>query len=137
MRKTVVLIFLLLVMATIAFPQTKSRTRRAGSWLNGTWEGKGYQSDTDETWTMRLTVRGDKYLIEYPSLDCGGKWRPVNRSPWTAHFREELTHGADTCTNMGNVVIQRLNRRQIAYRYSNRGSREITASAILNRKMKT
>lgn len=32
------------------------------------------------------------------------------------------------------VVIERLSRRQIAYRFSNRGSREVTASAILNRK---
>lgn len=135
MLKTVVALFLLVAMATVVFPQTRNPAGRKNStWLNGTWEGKGYQSDTDETWTMRLTVKGNKYLIEYPSLNCDGKWRPLRRNSWIVRFREEITRGVDTCTNLGNVVIQRLSRRQIAYRYTNRGSREVTASAILNRK---
>jgi hypothetical protein len=57
------LLLVLMLSGTTTFPQTRSRNQ---SWLNGTWEGKGYQSDTDETWTMRLTVKGNKYLIEYP-----------------------------------------------------------------------
>jgi hypothetical protein len=135
MLKTVVAVLLLVTMAMVVLPQTrKGAGKKTNTWLNGTWEGKGYQIDTDETWTMRLTVKGNKYLIEYPSLNCDGKWRPVRRNSWLARFREEITRGVDTCTNLGNVVIQRLGRRQIAYRYSNQGSREITASAILNRK---
>jgi hypothetical protein len=135
MLKIIVTLLLLLFMAAVAYPQTRNRTGRKNStWLNGTWEGKGYQIDTDETWTMRLTVKGNRYLIEYPSLNCDGQWRPVTRNSWVARFREDITRGVDKCTDLGNVVIQRLSRKQIAYRYFNRGSREVTASAILNRK---
>jgi len=128
-----VLAMLLLLMATATLVCPQGRTSRR-TWLNGTWEGKGYQIDTDETWAMRLTVKGNKYFIEYPSLNCEGRWRPVSINSWKARFREKLTRGVETCTDLGNVVIERLSRKQIAYRYSNRGTSEVTASAILNRK---
>lgn len=106
----------------------------AGKWLKGTWEGTGYQTDNNETWTMKLTVRGNRYKIEYPSLKCGGKWIPLSINTSRARFIEKITLGIETCTDNGNVVIERLSRRQIAFRYANRGTREVTASAILNRK---
>lgn len=107
---------------------------RSGAWLRGTWEGTGYQIDTDSTWTMRLRARGGKYLIEYPSLSCGGRWRLVRINSKRAVFRESITSGQDACVDKGRVVIERLNGRQIAYRFSHRGATEVSASAILNRK---
>jgi hypothetical protein len=128
----VVGIFVLLVSLTcVVSSQGKTGT---GSWLNGTWQGTGYQIDNNETWTMKLTVRGGRYRIEYPSLKCGGKWIPLSIDQSRARFIEKITFGLEDCVDNGKVVIERLSRRQIAYRYSNRGSREVTASAILNRK---
>lgn len=129
MLRIVMTILLLMAMATIVCPQGKSR-----AWLNGTWEGKGYQIDTDETWTMRLTVKGRRYRIEYPSLKCEGQWRPLAISSRRVRFREKITVGIGICTDKGKVVIDRLSRKQIAYRYANQGTNEVTASAILNRK---
>ena len=123
------IILLLLSTTAVVCPQRRNRT-----WLNGTWEGTGYQIDSDTTWTMRLRVRGNRYLIEYPSLKCGGQWRPIRISSGSARFREKITLGLEACTDKGIVVIERLSRRQIAFRYSNRGTTEVTASAILNRK---
>ena len=114
-------------------PATYAQGTR-GAWLRGTWEGTGYQIDTGTTWTMRLTVRGGKYLIEYPSLNCAGSWRRLSLDSMIATFRERITVGRGECVDQGRVVIERLNGRQVAYRFSQRGTSEVSASAILNRK---
>jgi len=131
MRASVAALVLILITAPVICGQSKNKNT---AWLNGTWEGTGYQMDNNETWTMRLTVKGSRYRIEYPSLNCEGTWRPIAISSWTARFREMITRGVDICTDKGKVVIERLGRRQIAYRYVNQGATAVTASAILNRK---
>jgi hypothetical protein len=123
--------FVLLVLLASVVP-AQARTSKA-KWLNGTWEGTGYQIDNNETWTMKLTVRGRAYRIEYLSLECGGRWIPLSLNQSRARFIEKITDNLEACTNNGNVVIERLSRRQIAFRYANRGSGEVIASAILNR----
>ena len=129
MRRLAATLALIICMSSAVCPQG-----RRGAWLRGTWEGTGYQIDTDTTWTMRLRVRGGKYVIEYPSLKCGGRWRRLKINSRRATFREHITVGRDECVDRGRVVIERLNGRQIAYRFSHRGAVEVSASAILNRK---
>ncbi len=114
-------------LAVTGFSQNKN------AWIFGTWEGKGYQTDTDTTWTMRFTIKGNKYLIEYPSLKCGGEWKLISINAKEARFRERINFGIDECTNNGLVIIQRLSHRQIIFLYKNQGAREVTASAVLNR----
>jgi hypothetical protein len=128
MLKTAATFVLLCCMTSAASSQSKNR------WLNGTWEGTGYQTDNNETWTMKLTVRNNRYKIEYPSLKCGGRWIPLSIDGRRAAFIEKITFGLADCVDNGNVVIERLSVRQIAYRFSNRGTRTVTASAILNKK---
>ncbi len=122
-------VFLLFSMTLVVCPQGRS-----SNWLSGKWEGTGFQIDTDETWTMRFRTQGKKYLIEYPSLNCGGEWKLISINSRRARFREKITAGLDECVGRGNVVIERLNGRQIAFRYSYLGTTEVSASAILNRK---
>ena len=131
MRRLVATLALLLVTTSVVCGQSKNRNR---TWLNGTWEGTGYQIDNNETWTMRLTVKGNRYRIEYPSLNCAGTWGPIKFGSSRVRFRETITRGVEVCTNKGRVVIVRLSRRQLAYRYVNQGETDVTASAILNRK---
>lgn len=131
MRKALAVLVLLTLSTSLASGQRKSRSQ---SWLNGSWEGTGYQIDNNGLWTILLTVKGNRYLIEYPSLKCDGKWRPIRISQSIAIFRETISTGADVCANKGTVVIQRLSRRQIAYRYTNQGEADVTSSSILNRK---
>ena len=135
MRKLLVVLGLLLLLASTAAAQSKST-----SWLRGTWEGTGYQTDSagDNTWPMTLTVKRLKngrrtFSIEYPSLTCGGRWRLLSIQGSKARFREELNHGQGNCADKGLVMIERIGR-QLIFLYSNQGSREITASAVLNRK---
>lgn len=129
MRKIVVSFLVVLVVTVVVCPQGVNRT-----WLNGTWEGTGYQIDNNSTWTMKLVARQGGYTIEYPSLNCGGRWRLLRIDSWRARFTEHITSGREVCVDRGNVVIQRLSRRQIAYRFSERGAAAVSASAILNRK---
>ena len=135
MRKPLVVFGLLLLLASTAAAQSKST-----SWQRGTWEGTGYQTDSagDNTWPMTLTIKRFKsgrrtFSIEYPSLSCGGRWRLLSIQGTNARFREELNHGHDNCADKGLVRIERIGR-QLIFLYSNQGSREITASAVLNRK---
>lgn len=126
--KTLGLAILLLLLSPSFSAQTKSN-----NWIKGSWEGTGYQTDDQSTWTMRLTARGGRFSIEYPSLNCGGRWQLVSISSNRARFRERLDHGREKCANNGNVTLQRLNRSQMFFFYSNVGTRAVTASAVLNR----
>jgi hypothetical protein len=124
-------ILLLIVFAGVS-AQTKSNT-----WIQGTWEGTGYQTDDHSTWSMLLTARGGRFSIDYPSLNCGGRWQLLNINAYRARFKERLDHGPDNCTDKGKVVIQRLSKRQIFFLYTIAGSWEVTSSAVLNRRSKT
>lgn len=129
MSKTLAILGLVL----ISVVGGSAQSRRA-DWLRGIWEGTGYQSDDASTWTMRLTAGRRRFSIEYPSLDCGGEWKGISINHNKARFREILSHGKERCVDNGNVVIERFSNTQIVYLFSNRGSRTVTAVALLNRK---
>ena len=129
MLRTLAALCLFFSLTVVALPQ-----KRGGAWLGGRWEGTGYQMDTDSTWTMALTARGGKFLIEYPSLNCGGEWRLLSINSRRATFREHITRNREDCADRGRVVVEKLSRRQVAYRYSHRGASDVSSSAILNRK---
>jgi hypothetical protein len=120
---------LLLLVSSAIYAQTKPK-----GWIKGTWEGTGYQIDDQSTWTMLFTARGGRFSIDYPSLNCGGRWKLISMNSYRARFKEKLDHGQDKCTDNGSVVIQRLSKRQVVFLYSLAGSREVTASAVLKRK---
>lgn len=123
-------LFLLLMLASSA----ASAQSKSNSWIKGTWEGTGYQTDDNSTWAMVLKAGGKRFAIDYPTLSCGGRWRLISINASRALFRERLDHGQDKCADNGNVLIQRSNRNQIVFLYSNQGEKALTASAILNRK---
>ena len=133
MKKRLVVIGFLLLLASTSPAQSKGK-----SWLRGTWEGTGYQTDDNTTWPMQLSIKRMKggrrmFSIDYPSLNCGGHWKLLRNNGNQASFRELLDHGQDKCTDKGLVLIERRGG-QLVFLYSLQGSREITASAVLNRK---
>ena len=83
-------VLLSLFLSSAISAQTKSNT-----WIRGIWEGTGYQTDDQSTWTMLLTARGGRFSIDYPSLNCGGRWQLVNLNSQRARFKEKLDHGQD------------------------------------------
>ena len=127
MRRFTITIGLLLLLPVVVFGQSKSK------WLEGNWAGTGYQTDSENTWTMKLSASKGRYTIEYPSLKCSGRWRLVSVSRYSAVFRERITKGVEECEPQGSFVVVRLNARQLGLWYSYRGKNEVVASAILNK----
>jgi hypothetical protein len=130
MKRFVLAAGLLFLSAAVVCGQSR------GGWLRGEWAGTGYQTDSNNTWAMRLTAKGRTYAVDYPSLECGGTWRLLSLSRGRAVFRETITRGAERCAQRGTVVVERLNSRQLGYWFSQAGSNEYTASAILNRRQR-
>jgi hypothetical protein len=134
MKRRILIVMCGTVLLTLLLSSAIQAQTRSSGWLKGTWEGTGYQTDDQSTWSMLFTARGRRFSIDYPSLNCGGRWQLINLNGYRARFKERLDHGQDKCTDNGSVVIQRLNRRQIFFLYSIAGKRVVTASSILNRK---
>jgi hypothetical protein len=132
-RSVLLALAFLLLFSSPVLPNTDS-------WLRGTWEGNGYQTDDGSVWPLRLTIiktsRGQRFLIDYPSLNCGGRWKLLRIERNRATFQEILNHGHDRCTDKGQVFLERKPGGQVVYLYSLQGSRALTASAILNRTSK-
>lgn len=102
-------------------------------WLEGIWEGTAYQSDTKENWILKLSVKNGSYRVDYPSLSCGGEWKPIRLGKRIATFREKLTYGHNECVDNVIVTIRRLNRTQVAYWYVEPRQRRVNGIAVLDR----
>lgn len=68
----------------------------------GVWEGNGNQ--VGGGWTIRIELTTDDYLIEYPSLDCGGTLTLLESSENRLLFREDITFGSG-CVDDGFVEL--------------------------------
>lgn len=91
---------------------------QSSEWLEGVWEGKGYQNAPEMTWSIKFTAADNTYVIEYPSLRCGGKWSLVEASDGRATFKETITRGLDRCSNGGDITIEKISDQQISYKYT-------------------
>ena len=87
-------------------------------WLAGVWEGRGFQPSPKMTWTVRLTAENHRYVIEYPSLRCGGKWTLIEMGENKAKFREVIDRGLERCSSGGDILIERIGEDQISYTYT-------------------
>jgi hypothetical protein len=100
-------------------------------WLNGTWIGLGYQINTKSTWQIKLdaSVGSNLFEIEYPSLQCKGKWKLIDLSYHKAIFMEEITSGQ--CVTSSSVVITRINEQHITYSCFSSQNNVLSAYATL------
>ncbi len=106
----------------------------APKWMKGTWQGTGNQVD-GQTWEVSLdATKLSKIQIDYPDLDCGGKWKMVNKTDNGADLRELLTYGLDKCDQNVEVVVSRVSDQQIKVEYFlNSYSDKAIATATLTR----
>lgn len=103
-------------------------------WLDGDWEGIGSQDDNKTEWPIRLSINQSesKYHIEYPSLNCGGEWKPIFRTTKKVMFKEKLTHGIENCINEGSVILEVLASGELSFKYYG-PSETVNASGILKK----
>jgi hypothetical protein len=106
----------------------------SSQWLDGIWEGEGYQSDTKTTWAVRLTVKAGTYAIEYPNIPCSGQWTLIDKNSSGASFTEVITQGTDRCGTNSHVMIEKTNDSEISCRYMHPSSRVVIATVTLSRK---
>ena len=105
-------------------------------WLEGSWEGEGYQSDTRTTWLVKLTAREGTYLINYPTIPCGGKWILANHHSRGASFDELINQGTDRCDKNDHVMMEKVSDSEISCKYTRAKSRVVIATAVLTKKSK-
>lgn len=114
--------------------ESKPPADTGSQWLDGRWEGEGYQSDTKTTWTVRLTVQDGKYAIEYPNIPCRGRWTLIEVNSRGGSFTEVITQGTDRCDNNNHVMIEKVNDSEISCKYTRASSRVVIATATLSKK---
>lgn len=105
------------------------------SWLNGTWSGTGFQLSNGSTWTIRFTARyaANSFIIEYPSLSCGGNWILLSSDAHIAKFTETITRGLESCLNGGLIIITRIDNDHISYSYFSLPGKALEAFSTLRR----
>ena len=114
--------------------ESKAPTDTSSQWLDGRWEGEGYQSDTKTTWSVSLTVQDGNYAIEYPDIPCRGRWTLIDINSRAASFTEVITQGTDRCDNNSHVMIEKVNESEISCKYTHASSRNVIATATLSKK---
>jgi hypothetical protein len=115
-----VIAILLLGALTISCGSTGGSAREFApetEWIDGVWDGIGFQRDAGSTWTIRLTANRSEnsFKIEYPTLACGGEWRLVNFTSHSGKFIERIVFGRDKCVDKGIVVITLVDRDHVSF----------------------
>lgn len=72
--------------------------------IAGVWQGDGKQ-DNNSRWTIQITISPNRYLIAYPSLNCGGELKFIKEMGNALIFEEYLTYGLNGCYNNGKTIL--------------------------------
>lgn len=86
-------------------------------WLDGTWNGTGYQIDLqeDNTWAISLKIDATAgvFSINYPSIPCNGIWELISLSKEQARFKETITQGTQECVPEGHILLSKVDDRTV------------------------
>ena len=106
-----------------------------GRGISGSWKGIGTQDD-GSTWTItlkvpaKLVVGGSAANIDYPSLNCGGRWTLESVSESKYVFEENIAYGRNNCLVSGTVEITYNSDDTLSYFYTSQFG---TANSTLTR----
>lgn len=119
--------------ATIDSNKNTEATKPALKQLFGVWRGSAYQPDVKEGWDIKVThMEGDQnYIIDYPSIGCGGYWHLINSNARLLTFKEELTYGRGTCNDGGTIVLEMTNDHNFKYKFYYPDKNTLNASGHL------
>lgn len=84
--------------------------------FTGEWQGAG-QQDNGTQWSIRVNIRPPLYVIDYPSLTCGGVLRLIKTTDTSLVFKETLTYGIAQCINHGDVVLNKVAEHEAGYHW--------------------
>jgi hypothetical protein len=131
MLKTILLSFSFFLLSTIIYGQ------EVPEWINGTWQGIGYQAPTNTAWKIDLKydVKSESFSINYPSLNCSGQWELIESENNRLVFVERITTGLDKCDNNVKVIVNYVEGSYISVAYFLPDVYDdVVASAVLKKK---
>lgn len=111
---------ILLLLTTLILTSFRPDTREDLSWLNGNWAGVGFQPEAgNDTWTIKFFCNVDKevFTIQYPSLNCQGFWKVLEKEKNRVVFQEQIAKGEHNCMLVGTVVITKVDDDHISYSF--------------------
>ncbi len=102
MKKLVLLLSILLICDCAA----NKVQQVSSSEFEGIWEGlaTGLVNSTI-SWTVKITIKGDYYFIDLPSLGCGGQLTLLSSSPDKLVFSYKYSYGKMNCVEAGPIEI--------------------------------
>jgi hypothetical protein len=109
MKKIFLISVLLLSLSGICAQENPAQKKI--SWLEGTWEGSGFQID-NQSWSVSFTHAEKKFTISYPSLACTGWWKISESSKSRVIFIENITVN-NGCDQGDKVVVTRIDDKNI------------------------
>ncbi len=101
--------------------------------FTGEWEGTGKQ-DNGTQWSIRINIRPTRYVIDYPSLTCGGVLTLLKTTDTSMVFKETLTYGIAQCINHGEVVLNKVAEHKAGYHWFS-SQNKMQAVGYLTRKL--
>jgi hypothetical protein len=127
MQNTITLFFLILLL-TFGCKVTSIQNI-----TNGSWRGAGYQYDINDMWEMKLSAKGEKFIIDYPGLQCGGKWQIISKADSQIVLKENITYGTDKCLNNGTIILKFENKKQMKFYYYWPNDSTLSAQGLLTK----
>ncbi|MSP27248.1 MAG: hypothetical protein EXR80_02050 [Methylococcales bacterium] len=129
MNKLIFICSLLLSLSCLADAE-KNQTLNQ---FTGEWEGAGKQVDGSH-WSIRVNIRSNLYVIDYPSLTCGGVLTLIKTTDTSLVFKETLTYGIARCINHGEVVLNKIAEHKAGYHWFDKQNK-IEAVGELTRRL--
>lgn len=108
-------------------------------WLDGTWNGVGYQPGLKSQWEVKLVVNSaeNTISISYPDLDCSGNWQIMKvKKRRISEFKEVILEGRDKCLNDLKVLIHLLDKEYLSVSYFISGTDKLDAFTVLKKQKK-
>ena len=89
--------------------------------FDGTWEGWGHQNNGLE-WTIKIKIDSNnkRYLIDYPSLNCGGTLTLISSTQDKVEFFEKITYGR--CYDEGITSLHKTSENKADFYWSKEGT---------------
>ena len=127
-KLTLLLGILFLFISSSIFAQNNSI-----EWLNGSWEGIGYQTNNQHRWSVEFEYdkNSQEATISYPSLQCSGVWEFVSMEKNKAVFTEKITKGKSNCIDGSKIVINKINEEYIGISWFSQYIEGVDAYAAL------
>ncbi|MGB1039255.1 MAG: hypothetical protein ACPGVD_00105 [Flavobacteriales bacterium] len=115
--------------------RSKIKKSSSSSWIDGLWQGTGYQIDleNDNQWSISLKIDSKRniYTINYLSIPCRGQWELISISDEQAFFKETIHKGRNLCVNKGKIVLSKIDENTLIYSFFNPGEKKANAFSTL------